>query len=144
MAKRNPANPSGVKHKAPKSKKKPRRIQLCLFCGEDGTARTHKAFCNGVRDPHAPPPPPVEQDEPYTNPGKGLVLTNDSITSRVASLFKAKPFRESSELNELVGWQFSQAVYALRQRGWRIQTLRLAPKRFAYQLLIESIETNRI
>lgn len=143
MAKRNPGNPSGVKHKAAKSKK-PQKVQLCIFCGGDANRKTHAAFCQAPRE--APPAvelPPV-QDEPYTNRGKGEVLTNDSVTSQVAALFKAKPFRESSELNELVGWQFSQAVYALRQRGWRIQTLRLAPRRFAYQLLVTSQETQLV
>ena len=136
----------------PAKKSKPKKSsglkQPCIFCGGDATKKSHRQFCTGIPSgsPPLPPgfqdepaPPPI-QDEPYDNPGKGYVLTNDSITGRVAALFQAKPFRESRELNELVGWQFSQAVYALRQRGWRIQTLKLAPKRYAYQLLMTSQE----
>ena len=130
-----------AKKKAAAKPKRPALQTYCILCG-GLSGKNHLVFCPGVPTPEIPPAPKVQvsdqretKREPYTNPGKGLVLTNDSITGRVAALFDANPFRESRELNELVGWQFSQAVYALRRRGWRIQTLRLGPRRFAYQRL---------
>jgi len=77
--------------------------------------------------------PVMHAAEVYTNPGKGTVLTSDSITSRLAALFMQKPVWTSMELNELIGWQFSQAVYALRRKGWRITTVKLGPKQYAYR-----------
>jgi hypothetical protein len=69
----------------------------------------------------------------YTNPGKGVVLTSDSVTSRLADLFNERARWTSAELNERLGWQFSQAVYALRRRGWKITTVKIGPRAYAYQ-----------
>jgi len=71
----------------------------------------------------------------YANEGKGLVLSNDKTADEVAILFGEKPVWLSAELNEKVGWQFSQAVYGLRKRGWSIKTLALGRRMFAYGLV---------
>jgi len=101
----------------------------CLFCGRDLNAPDHDAKCTMGHRPPEPPP----HAEPYTNAGKGIVLTKDSTTKRVADLFDERPYWTSKELNELVGWQFSQAIFALRRRGWAIRTLRIGPHAFAYE-----------
>ena len=77
----------------------------------------------------------LETATEYANQGKGLVLSNDRTADEVAELFGQKPVWLSAELNERVGWQFSQAVYSLRKRGWSIKTLALGKRMFAYGLV---------
>ena len=77
--------------------------------------------------------------EEYTNRGKGLVFADNNLVERVAQLFKEKPIWLSAELNREVGWQFSQAVYYLRRQGWKIKTLALGGRMFAYKV-IEMVE----
>lgn len=114
-----------------------REFQPCLFCGGDAAARDHLQFCPGPdRDPNASPggafiPPP--KSEPYTNPGKGTILTQESTTNQLAILFDEKPFWTSSELNDRVGWQFSQGIFSLRRRGIKIRTLKLGPRSYGYE-----------
>ncbi len=70
----------------------------------------------------------------YSNRGKGLVLVDKQRTERLAELFREKPIWLSAELNEQIGWQFSQAVFALRRAGYKIKTLSLGGRMFAYKL----------
>lgn len=74
-------------------------------------------------------------NEIYTNEGKGTVLENQTTAAIVNGLFQEKSFWESSELNEHVGWQFSQAIYSLRRKGLKIVTERLGHRRFGYRLV---------
>jgi hypothetical protein len=73
--------------------------------------------------------------EEYSNKGKGLVFENHKTTEEIANLFLERPLWLSAELNEKVGWQFSQAVFWLRKRGWKIKTVSLGGHQFAYQLV---------
>jgi hypothetical protein len=115
-------------------------FQMCLLCGGDASDKKHKATCIGARPPepepkqrHKPRPVPPPNAEPYTNPGKGTVLENATVADRLAALFDDRAYWTSKELNDRLGWQFSQAVFSLRRRGMTIQTLRIGPRAFAYQ-----------
>ena len=103
-------------------------VQRCVICGEEWadmpTMPVHRC-------PDPPPPPPP--GTPYTNPGKGTVLINESAANRLAHLFDERATWTSAELNARMGWQFSQAVHALRKRGVPITTLKLGPRRYAYR-----------
>lgn len=74
------------------------------------------------------------------NEGYGLVLTNGSTTDRLAHLFTIKPLWTSKELNEELGWQFSQAVFNLRQRmkgtDTKIFTRHLGKREYAYEMVM--------
>lgn len=70
----------------------------------------------------------------YSNRGKGLVLVDGKTADKVANLFKERQVWLSAELNDKVGWQFSQAVYYLRRRGWNIKTICLGNRMFGYRL----------
>lgn len=74
-------------------------------------------------------------NEVYTNEGYGIVLENKGTAGIVGEMFNEKPFWESTELNDKVGWQFSQAIYTLRKKGFNIVTERLGHKRFGYRLV---------
>lgn len=79
----------------------------------------------------------IESASSYTNRGKGQVARNHKTTEKVADLFRMNPLWLSAELNEAVGWQFSQAVFWLRRAGWNIKTVALGGHQFAYQLISE-------
>jgi hypothetical protein len=99
----------------------------CIYCGGDPLEPNHKVRCDGRQGGTEP------EAQPYTNQGKGLVLKNDSTTKKVAELFDERAYWTSQELNDRVGWQFSQAIYSLRRKGMAIVTLRIGPKAYAYQ-----------
>lgn len=71
----------------------------------------------------------------YTNQGKGQVARNGDTIKKVANLFNEKSIWLSPELNERVGWQFSQAIFWLRKRGWVINTVSFGHHIFGYQLI---------
>lgn len=77
----------------------------------------------------------IQNASAYTNKGKGLVQQNHKTTERVAQCFDECPLWLSAELNTIVGWQFSQAVFWLRKAGWKIKTVGLGGHQFAYQLV---------
>ena len=74
-------------------------------------------------------------NEIYTNDGKGIILENATTAARLMGLFQEKPFWENTELNDRLGWQFSQAVFSLRKRGLKITTERLGHRKFGYRLV---------
>lgn len=71
----------------------------------------------------------------YSNRGKGLIANNPSTTEAVAELFAERRLWLSADLNDRVGWQFSQAIFHLRRAGWNIKTVCLGEKQYAYKLL---------
>lgn len=73
--------------------------------------------------------------ETYTNEGHGVVLENKKTAERLLELFEQKPLWTSKELNNILGWQFSQAVYSLRKKGKHILTQKIAPRQYAYELV---------
>jgi len=73
----------------------------------------------------------LAQATEYCNAGKGVVLVNEGTVEQVAELFGDQDLWLNADLNDAVGWQFSQAIYALRQRGWLIKTLRVVGNVFA-------------
>ena len=77
----------------------------------------------------------LQQAQEYTNQGKGLVLKNSETVAKLKGLFGIKPVWLSCELNERLGWQFSQAVFYLRRQGYEIMTLKLSARVFAYKLV---------
>lgn len=77
----------------------------------------------------------IDKAREYANPGKGLVFKDHKTIERVAGLFVSAPIWLNRELNQLVGWQFSQAVYHLRRSGWKIKTVCLGKSQYAYQLV---------
>lgn len=77
----------------------------------------------------------MEFVDEYTNEGKGIVLDNSSTAGILATMFDKKPFWTSAELNDALGWQFSQAVYNLRRQGLKIITRRLGARKFGYELI---------
>jgi hypothetical protein len=67
-----------------------------------------------------------EQPEPYTNQGKGLVFGATSAQiEHLMVCFGQRARWYNYELNEKLGWQFSQVIYAARQLGHNIVTLRM-------------------
>lgn len=78
----------------------------------------------------------------YTNEGRGLVLKNGTTAALLADLFVQKPTWTSVELNDRLGWQFSQAVFSLRQKGYDIKTVRIGPRRFCYTL--EGLQVDQV
>lgn len=74
-----------------------------------------------------------------TNAGFGIVAVNWSDVDRMENLFEEKARWTSEELNDEIGWQFSQAIYGLRKRYKRdnrpyvIITIRLEKHEFAYE-----------
>jgi hypothetical protein len=85
----------------------------CIYCGGDPLEPNHKVRCDGRQGGTEP------EAQPYTNQGK--------------ELFNERAYWTSQELNDRVGWQFSQAIYSLRRKGMAIVTLRIGPKAYAYQ-----------
>lgn len=77
----------------------------------------------------------LQNAQNYVNMGKGLVLKNSETVEKLKGLFGFKPIWLSYELNEKLGWQFSQAVFYLRKQGYDITTLKLSPRVFAYKLM---------
>lgn len=98
-------------------------MSACLFCGMDLDDPTHTAEVCAARQ------------RPYSNPGKGTVLTNTTTANQLLALLKEQPYRTNRELNDLLGWQFSQAVFTLRRRGFKILTLHIGPRTYATQLV---------
>ena len=74
--------------------------------------------------------------EDYTNEGFGLVFTDQSKADTLENMFKVKSFWTNVELNDRLGWQFSQAIYALRHRknSMNIVTVHLGGRRYAAEL----------
>lgn len=77
----------------------------------------------------------LDTAEAYRNKGKGLVFVDYKAADKVAKLFDARPIWLSAELNEAVGWQFSQAIFQLRRWGWKIDTVSVGRRMFAYKLI---------
>ncbi len=90
--------------------------------------------CGGYRT--APKPEDtVNIENAYTNDGNGTVLVNMKTADKLMALFNQRDEWTSAALNELLGWQFSQAVYALRRRGHNIVTRRIGPRQYAYRFV---------
>lgn len=86
----------------------------------------------------------VETD--YANPGFGLVLENMTTADTIMNLFDQKSFWTSTELNEIVGWQFSQGIFTLRRRlaklkprdplyGAKIKTVHINGNKYGYRFV---------
>ncbi len=77
----------------------------------------------------------------YVGPGYPFVIEPDESTvTRLKGLFNQKDVWTSAELNERLGWQFSQAIFyfrrALRKDGtFRILTEALGDRKYQYRLI---------
>ena len=68
----------------------------------------------------------------YTNQGFGLVLSQKGAGPRLLlDMFQRQNVWTSAALNDRLGWQFSQYVYALRKRHV-IKTERIGYRKFQY------------
>lgn len=50
------------------------------------------------------------------NPGKGLVFEAASTVARMGLMYRERGSWTNVELNRYAGWQFSQAIYAIRRK----------------------------
>ena len=77
----------------------------------------------------------MDNEQEYTNDGKGVVLENRSITETVRNLFMKQAEWTSAELNDKVGWQFSQAVHFCRKNhNMNIKTYAIGGHKYMYKL----------
>ena len=61
----------------------------------------------------------------YSNAGKGKVFKNTAIIQKLGDMLRQQPDWFNFDLNRELGWQFSQAVFYLREEGWNIDTIKL-------------------